>query len=922
MSGATAGVKAKRRVWADGFVSQGRDVVGNVFLSGLTPDATIEPMVTRYFPDATYTRVDAPAITALPAIDPGGTLVIQGQKGFGKSKAIRLLKSETFAGQSIVHVNFSRSLSHFSATQRGKDVHHYASDDKPLTAPLLEVVVNSLGRVRRVYDVVILDEVVSIMSSLSGALIKDTHRVKVVVALKRLLAGAKYVVLADAMIEPVTVQFVRLLRGGYVTPLRFLDYTFRPQDGHVAAVYRSEDAWKAALIVAIGSGKKVVVPCMMAYMVKALRRQVAAAFPGLAIQAYYDGAGSNDTAKAMKRINVWAKADVLIYSPVITAGCSFEAKHFDTQFFYGVSSPFTGSVQSAIQMTSRVRDIADRDIHVYIRDSHWGPKETHPLTLPTCHPASDVDVLHAAIKCLRAFHRASSTSKVAGFAHEFCAHKVSAGFRVVFPQRDGAPTLDANYITTLGAPLDPPPVPPSKAAALAFQESHPLDLLNLSDLEHRLPITSLHDIVGRDVEEAAMDFSAIFDGDGRLDSDAYETWAVLMLLFFVRSYWPINPVVAFQASKARFATPDAGARFAECVGAYTCTARQRSRFTGSLADVVWAITVATVAERRGRPVSEAALRTRCPFNKRVALAMVRQMGGLVLTVLRERRDAGWHAVVMPNLPVSADMTPHFIVEYSRAGDGSDGQDYDKHTVLCMVVLEDPNSHQVKDDFLKLYCQAAFLATSTPHVATHLEVFHLVSSQSWNLPFPVATPDCRAVVSLVNGAKVGGAGAAADLASHVWAHAFVLDVTYDVGVLSATWNGDPVATIAALRAKLLGVPPSDYVIGFGFWDAVQEVFEGDDAVLKACLRFYDLALMARAVLGDPEWGAAIHDKRRMMGLGEHPCDSFADFRDVFVDVKRSKGFTYVLDGGSVVTKKCGDVLNVGDALRLCESKSLD
>jgi hypothetical protein len=62
---------------------------------------------------------------------------------------------------------------------------------------------------------------------------------------------------------------------------------------------------------------------------------------------------------------VWTAKDVVIYSPVITAGCSFEVRaHFDACFLYAYQG--TASVRSAIQMVSRVRDIRSKTIHVYM----------------------------------------------------------------------------------------------------------------------------------------------------------------------------------------------------------------------------------------------------------------------------------------------------------------------------------------------------------------------------------------------------------------------------------------------------------------------------------------------------------------------------------------------------------------------------
>ena len=60
----------------------------------------------------------------------------------------------------------------------------------------------------------------------------------------------------------------------------------------------------------------------------------------------------------------WRDCQILVYSPVITAGCSFEMSHFDLIFFYGQTG--LASARTANQMISRIRNIGLKTVHVYI----------------------------------------------------------------------------------------------------------------------------------------------------------------------------------------------------------------------------------------------------------------------------------------------------------------------------------------------------------------------------------------------------------------------------------------------------------------------------------------------------------------------------------------------------------------------------
>src|SRR3989344_4992427 len=399
--------------------------------------------------------IDAsPKITEIPSVNEGGTLILHAQKGFGKSVALRLLRETIFREMSIIHVNFSRTLSFFSAAKRGHDVYHYATDEKksaidrePLNHNLLEVVINSLPRVKRFYDVVVLDEAVSIMESLSSDLISPSHRISIIVKMMAILRSAKYVILADAAIEPYTAHMVKILRGKY-TSLRYLKYTHQPNNGHACIMYHKLDKWFKEIEIALLHRKNIVIACMSVAMVKQCARNIRCKFPSLAVQVYYDGSkedGEGDTVFAMRDVSIWTRANVLIYSPVITAGCSYEDVHFHTLFFYGLSSPYTGSVRSAIQMTSRIRDLSDHAIHVHISPPRSLTCDTlPPIILPEVISDSHCAALYVAVRCIDSFRKHTFIEKTTTFLESFQQHKLDSGYVLSW-----ADTLDIKLPTLM-----------------------------------------------------------------------------------------------------------------------------------------------------------------------------------------------------------------------------------------------------------------------------------------------------------------------------------------------------------------------------------------------------------------------------------------------------------------------------------------
>ena len=73
--------------------------------------------------------------------------------------------------------------------------------------------------------------------------------------------------------------------------------------------------------------------------------------------------------KELRDVNqTWLNYTVVMYSPTITAGISFEQKHFDKVFCYFTN--MSCDVLSCIQMIGRVRDVGDREINICL-ESHF-----------------------------------------------------------------------------------------------------------------------------------------------------------------------------------------------------------------------------------------------------------------------------------------------------------------------------------------------------------------------------------------------------------------------------------------------------------------------------------------------------------------------------------------------------------------------
>lgn len=465
----------------NGFIVRSSDgaVGAHAVLQALPFQESIQPWVNAHFPEATIHVI--PEADRVPAdtfnFQIPGVVVVQAPKGTGKSKAIRRAVSVLPLDVSVVQVTFRRSLAWSSSTGGAADVYL----DLPSGGissrhhPRLTIVVNSVSRIRGTYDVVVVDELVSVLDMLSSTLLSHERRVEATCTLASLIAGAKTVVVADAMLDAASVEFVMLCRrmnGGVIqsaahvaSTTTFYDFTKRLHVDYTYVPHAFMSSWTAALHAEVAAGRRVVVPCMTRTQAEnvAAQLQEKHAASVLLYTARTDGAHLEADMKDLD--TAWARATVVVYSPVITAGCSFEREHFDTAFFYGATG--MGSVRSANQMIARVRALRTKTVHVYIhRGDDFAPVPETPFP-PLFRTAKDFGTAFMALLSMLERHATSEQIRAgAPFAYYFWSLVVHSGAQIVFPAKadaaafgmgsglpPGAAALDSS--TTLAAPRGP-----------------------------------------------------------------------------------------------------------------------------------------------------------------------------------------------------------------------------------------------------------------------------------------------------------------------------------------------------------------------------------------------------------------------------------------------------------------------------------
>ena len=330
--------------------------------------------------------------------------VISAAKGMGKSKAIR--KTVGTAATAALNITFRRSLARSSSADIPGCLVYMDHDDldeamtagKPMT-----VLINSLLRispsVHASPKVIVLDEWVSILEMLGSELIDDQKRYQIIKRLHQLLQFAETIIVSDALLDCDSLVCLRAFLesgagagaaglGKVAYDIALYDYAHKPHAFHEFIHHAKLEEWMARLVDSVlGCNRKVVIPCMTKAF--ALRMYEMVKDWGRQVLLYTSDSCADMLATSLSNINdAWAGCDILIYSPVITAGCSFEIRsHFDECFLYAYQG--TASVRSALQMMFRVRDLSHLKVHIHLEKGSMADfTQVHDLVVihPRCFP--------------------------------------------------------------------------------------------------------------------------------------------------------------------------------------------------------------------------------------------------------------------------------------------------------------------------------------------------------------------------------------------------------------------------------------------------------------------------------------------------------------------------------------------------------
>jgi hypothetical protein len=294
------------------------------------------------------------------------SLNIKSPYGTSKTQLVKLI-IQKYNPKRILWLSFRQTLS--------DDIHHHFKElgfqhylDGKLDSDRLIIQVESLMKIRKFelldwidnecfqethkYDLIMLDEVESLLRQFNSpsTFSKDANTRDTFEYLEELVKKSNKVISLDGDLNNRSYQFIKQFGEGI-----YLE-NLTTKNNKVITVTEDAVSYKKKICSALRKKQKIVICSLSTEKARWYKEMIESDFPNLKV-IYYTGSSDCKIKKSdFKDVNQsWSGYDVVIYTPTIEAGVSFEViNHFDKIF--GIINANSCCQQSFFQMLSRVRN--------------------------------------------------------------------------------------------------------------------------------------------------------------------------------------------------------------------------------------------------------------------------------------------------------------------------------------------------------------------------------------------------------------------------------------------------------------------------------------------------------------------------------------------------------------------------------------
>lgn len=293
------------------------------------------------------------------------TICVKAPMRMGKTKELLRFIEERFKDENNVIriLTFRRTFaSHMFQRFKNLGFDIYSDINGKLNQKRLIIQLESLHRLDiKPTDLLIMDESELIIEQMCSGLYQSFNHS--LAAFIYMLENAKHVVCMDALMGDRTYRVIEKIRGTKDMLLHINRFKRDVDDKYLLATSKCD--WLNYLITCLENDEKVAIMTNSLAECKTLNEFIGKSHPEKRIGVYSSETNKAEKNAAFENVDeVWSTFDILIITPTVSAGVSFERAHFDRVF--GLFTNKSCPVETCIQMLGRVRNVRSNEYTIFI----------------------------------------------------------------------------------------------------------------------------------------------------------------------------------------------------------------------------------------------------------------------------------------------------------------------------------------------------------------------------------------------------------------------------------------------------------------------------------------------------------------------------------------------------------------------------
>jgi len=213
------------------------------------------------------------------------------------------------------------------------------------------------------FKYVIIDECESLMRYITSSHFTKNNKASLIVSnLESKIAEAEKVIIMDADLCDRSINYFKDILNLENNQVKLVVNSFQVYSEY-SIKYMAYSTWLKVLIDKIDANKKIVIPTASNNQAKDLNLLIRSHYPDKKILLIHRETNENEKLDQVINVNEkWSKYDIIIYTPSVCMGISFDNEYFDHIFAYGCENSL-GS-QEFCQMLHRIRKPTEQSIYL------------------------------------------------------------------------------------------------------------------------------------------------------------------------------------------------------------------------------------------------------------------------------------------------------------------------------------------------------------------------------------------------------------------------------------------------------------------------------------------------------------------------------------------------------------------------------